>query len=299
MLKLWKRGLLMFEKVALKPLERLLFALRSIKGFRRLDFIFTHRILASRRIIFTVRILGKKIKLASNPSDDLFSLMRSNSFRNWEPGSLKLWTEICERSSTVVDVGAYSGIYSILAEKMGVQNLISIEPNPNSRVRLEKNFSLNKISSFTIYNCPLGDVTGLKLGLYVPASRYSNSGKQLESSGARFLSSEHEVVIIDAEEWHRIDSQSTIKLDDLIPTGNQIDAMKIDAEGMEIEVLMGATQILIRHHPELIIETWSLEKTAELNQLLMDFGYCEGKIIDDSEFNKSASNLYFKHSSKI
>jgi hypothetical protein len=119
------------------------------------------------------------------------------------------------------------------------------------------------------------------------------SGKRLESSGARYLESENEEVIIDGERWFKIDLQESSRLDDLIGMETQIDAIKIDAEGMEIEVLRGGSEILRLYQPDLIIETWSSEKTDELNKLLSGYGYSEGIIIDDGNFNKCASNLYF------
>jgi hypothetical protein len=72
-----------------------------------------------------------------------------------------------------------------------------------------------------------------------------------------------------------------------------VDAMKIDAEGMEIEVLKGSAEILKNHRPHLIIETWSEETTRSLNAFLRSFGYNAGILIDDRDYNKAASNIYF------
>jgi FkbM family methyltransferase len=277
----------------------MLFLMQPIRGFRRLDFLFVNKVLDNRRLTFSCRILGIEFKMVSNPNDDLFSLLRSKTVHTWEPGSLKLWATICQRSSAVVDIGAYSGIYSIAAQKLGVKTVFSVEPNPNSRQRLEKNFSLNHINSYRLFSSPLGDVTGLKLGLYVPGSNSSMSGKRLESSGARYLESENAEVIIDGERWFKIDVQESSRLDDLIGVQTQIDAIKIDAEGMEIEVLKGGSEILRLYQPELIIETWSSENTDELNKLLSSYGYSKGIIIDDGNFNKYASNLYFVAKSNL
>jgi len=238
-----------------------------------------------------------KFQLLSNPSDDLFSLLRSNNLSRWEPGSLELWTLICKRSSTVIDIGAYSGIYSILAAKNGVANVISVEPNPNTRHRLQRNLKLNKIESCTVLSSPLGEVSGVKLGLYVPESNLMPSGMRLESSGARYLNSDLEVVNIDDERWLRIETHETSKLDDLIDINRAVNAMKIDAEGMEIQVLKGSEQILRKYQPHLIIETWSEETTKSLNAYLKGFGYNDGLLIDDQDYNQSAKNIYFSGAS--
>ncbi len=288
---------MLLERMVLKPLERTLYFTRGVRGFRRLDLFFTSSYLSNRRVNFACEFMEVKFQLLSNPSDDLFTLLRSNNLSRWEPGSLELWTLICKRSSTVIDIGAYSGIYSILAAKNGVANVISVEPNPNTRHRLQRNLKLNKIESCTVLSSPLGEDSGVKLGLYVPESNLMPSGMRLESSGARYLNSDLEVVNIDDERWLRIETHETSKLDDLIDINRAVNAMKIDAEGMEIQVLKGSEQILRKYQPHLIIETWSEETTKSLNAYLKGFGYNDGLLIDDQDYNQSAKNIYFSGAS--
>jgi hypothetical protein len=88
-----------------------------------------------------------------------------------------------------------------------------------------------------------------------------------------------------------------MKLDDLISqlqNHQKIGGIKIDAEGMELSILRGAHQILSRHKPELIIETWSDGSTNELNEYLTEYGYEAGIQINDENYNVAASNLYFR-----
>lgn len=290
---------MLLERIVLKPLERILFLLNGVRGFRRLDLLFNSRLLANRRVIFPCLLHDIKFALLSNPNDDLFSLLRSNNLKSWEPGSLAIWTAICKKSTTVVDVGAYSGIYSILAVKNGVENVFSVEPNPKTRERLEQNLSLNQIESCTVLSTPLGKNSEVTLGLYVPESSLSSSAKRFESSGARYLDSQFDSVVIDDENWHRVGTHRTSKLDDLLGRNFRVDAMKIDAEGMEIEVLEGCEEILRSHRPHLIIETWSDKTTQDLNVFLKRFGYTSGTLIDDEEYNKSASNLYFSGAADV
>lgn len=68
-----------------------------------------------------------------------------------------------------------------------------------------------------------------------------------------------------------------IALDDFAPPSP--DVIKIDIEGGEYQLIMGARRLLLRHHPDLIIETHALEidgiagSTLQLCQLLTDLGY--------------------------
>jgi FkbM family methyltransferase len=287
----------MLMALALYPVERSLFFLRKIRGFRRADHILTNAILRKHRVLFRCKILGERILLLSNPSDDLFGLLRERKIASWEPGSLKTWREICNRSNSVVDIGAYSGIYSLVASKMGVPNILSVEPNPYSAKRLKMNKFINRASRIRILSQPLGYHSNEELGLYVPQGDSEVNESRFESSGARFIKSDLPEIQLDKQKWTRIYVAKTMKLDDLISqlqNHQKIGGIKIDAEGMELSILRGAHQILSRHKPELIIETWSDGSTNELNEYLTEYGYEAGIQINDENYNVAASNLYFR-----
>jgi len=292
-----KEGELIFWSIALKPIERLLYRFRRVKGFRLLDHLFVTRVLVKKRVVFTHTFGKVKIALISNPNDDLFGISRSGELGRWEPESLRIWAEICSKSEAVIDVGAYSGIYSILAGKLGVKTVYSAEPNLNSQIRLRSNLRINNLSTKSVIGSPLDAESGVKIGLFVPETDQGVKVRSLESSGARYLASNNESVVIGSQTWSRIAIQETLKLDDVIDEKIKIGGLKIDAEGMELRVLMGSERILSLHKPQLIIETWSDSVTNELSSFLAKFGYSAGILIDDSTFNTSSKNLCFKHES--
>ena len=277
----------------LKPLERTLFRFRNFKGFRRLDHLFVYGILSKKRVVFSHKIGSIRIFLLSNLNDDLFGISRTGELGRWEPESLRIWDKICAKSESVIDVGAYSGIYSIIAGKQGVKTVYSIEPNLNSAIRLSGNLRINRLTNVKVITKPLDSESGIKMSLYVPEKSQGSSGKALESSGARFFDSANDSLLIDDQKWSRIGIQETIKLDEVIDQNLKVGAIKIDAEGMELRVLQGATRVLRTHKPHLIIETWSKSVTSEINKFLGDFGYLSGVVIDDSTFNLNSRNLYF------
>jgi FkbM family methyltransferase len=210
---------------------------------------------------------------------------------------LNTWRDICNRSNSVVDIGAYSGIYSLIASKLGVANVLSVEPNPYSAKRLKMNKFINRASSIRILSQPLGYHSNEELGLYVPKGESEVNGSRFESSGARFIKSDLPEIQLDNQKWTRIFVAKTMKLDDLISqlqNHQRISGIKIDAEGMELSILRGAHQILSRHKPELIIETWSDGSTNKLNEYLAEYGYEPGIQINDENYNVAASNLYFR-----
>src|SRR5678809_914664 len=73
----------------------------------------------------------------------------------FEPESLETWALMCGLApgGTVLDIGAYTGIYTIAARKLGC-HVIAFEPMPNNRLRLRENCRMNgvddKVSSEAI-----------------------------------------------------------------------------------------------------------------------------------------------------
>jgi len=70
----------------------------------------------------------------------VFHLKRSGRY---EPESLQAWADMIQYGDTVLDVGAYTGLYSILAAKKGA-TVYALEPMPANAWRCSCNFDLNQ-----------------------------------------------------------------------------------------------------------------------------------------------------------
>lgn len=53
---------------------------------------------------------------------------------------------------------------------------------------------------------------------------------------------------------------------------NRVDLVKVDVEGMELDVLQGATRLLISEQPAIFLET--REHRVEIDEFLVAIGYC-------------------------
>lgn len=62
-----------------------------------------------------------------------------------------------------------------------------------------------------------------------------------------------------------------MKMDDVIDS--PVSVMKLDAEGMELEILKGAQNLLRRYRPALYIEAQNDGYRSEIGEYLSDFGY--------------------------
>lgn len=149
-----------------------------------------------------------------------------------------------------IDVGANVGNYSLLLNKnFKKAQIYSFEPHPVTFKKLEANTKNYK--NIKIFNLALSDKNG-KLKLYDLA----DGAKLKHSQPTSTLSSIYEDVI---GKIHKQKSQAfninVEKLDDFAKKNKltRIDFLKIDTEGSEYQILLGA-KILIKHNKIKIIQ---------------------------------------------
>lgn len=144
----------------------------------------------------------------------------------------------------VIDVGAAFGFYTILASKRVSQQgrVVAIEPQPDSFKMLNKNIKLNKLTNIVTLNYAVSSrKTTLKL--------YSSYSTIQERAGQSLQS----YIEVSADNLDNLLRQLDI---------DQVNWIKVDVEGAELEVLKGAVGILSRsrdialfvevHSPDLV-----------------------------------------------
>ena len=140
-----------------------------------------------------------------------------------------------------IDIGANIGAYSIISGGIIGAKTISIEPVSENVQFLEENIQLNNISnSVTVYQIALG--------------KEEKDGYIRKKRGAL-----NQIIYNNgSNDNQRVD---IIPLDDKIEYSN---VMKIDVEGYEVEVLLGANQNLLNKELNVII--------IEINGLTLNYG---------------------------
>jgi FkbM family methyltransferase len=183
---------------------------------------------------------------------------------DWEKNTRKVWIELCKKSDVIFDIGANTGIFSVLAKAYNPQSTVyAFEPQPNIFDVLSKN---NQINEFDI-NCnklALSDVDG-ELPFY-------NYGDDAFTSGNTTAGSLNST-------W-RQDNQVSISvpvklLDDFIKEKvvPKIDLIKIDVETLEFEVLNGYEKYLKIHQPIIVLEIQSVEIGEKVGSLLDEYSF--------------------------
>lgn len=141
-----------------------------------------------------------------------------------------------KKSVTVVDVGANIGKYSQAVLKINNSvNLIAFEPHPKSFEILKNNI---QSPNFKPFNFAVGN-NNEKLTLY-----------DYDDDEGSEHASLYKEVIEDLHKGHSAAQEiSVIKLDDFLKEKKIefIDLLKIDTEGNELNVLLGAQKYLLNH----------------------------------------------------
>ncbi len=134
---------------------------------------------------------------------------------------------------TVVDVGANIGTHALYATSLVRPGgrVFAFEPDPSTLKQLRINLELNHAADVTVIDCCIMDKPGTIL-LNINADSAKTS--------------------VVREGYTQIEVK-TDSLDNLIPTGVHIDLLKIDVEGADYDVLMGAPRIFSASPPGVVI----------------------------------------------
>jgi FkbM family methyltransferase len=148
----------------------------------------------------------------------------------------------CKPGATLIDIGAHFGIFTISAlRKVGPSGkVISFEPCAATRSVLLKTLQLNGFSGIPeIRDEAVSNVTG-------QASFFSST---IPGDAANSL-------VGNAQ--HPTQSKvRTVRLDDI--HFSRIDAIKIDAEGAELQILDGSRALITKHRPAVLLSVHPMQ----------------------------------------
>ena len=199
----------------------------------------------------------------------------------WQP---EVWNSIApslSEGSVFFDVGAHIGYFSLkAAPKVGVTGqVVSFEPNPETLKLLRDNVTANRARNVIVEPIACTDREQMLTFYAAPAA---NTGA---SSLARQNAS------ISEDNAPRAYSVRGRRIDDVVRDLHlmRVDAIKVDVEGAEVQVVRGAADTLKRFHPKLVIEIdagqlANLNTTAdELRDAIKAAGYNRGRPLNPRE----------------
>lgn len=176
---------------------------------------------------------------------------------------LEKYGEYCEDEAEVfqkfaspdgvfLDVGANLGYFSV-AMSPHYAAVYAFEPQRLIYQLLCGNAALNGCINIAALRCAVGNSNE---DVFVPVlDPYAEN-----SSGC-----------VDLREKHRGERVEQLKIDDI--RFSRVDCMKIDVEGMEVEVLKGAEETIKRHRPAIYLEANDNGRRLELWDAAKSLGY--------------------------
>jgi FkbM family methyltransferase len=196
-------------------------------------------------------------------------------YGNWEKYSMKLWSILAKESKVIFDIGANTGIYSMVAKSINSGSEVhAFEPFEAIYKKLVRNAAIN---GFEIHsNCKA-------------VSDYSGDGV-IYTGDANFAYS----VTVNQNLWVKDKEPiklniKTITLKDYIEQNNitHIDLMKVDVETHEPEVMEGFSMYLKLFRPIILIEILNDEVAQKLGIYFDSSEYCFYNIDEEKGIRKT------------
>jgi len=142
----------------------------------------------------------------------------------------------CKPGGTLIDVGAHFGIFTVCALRMVGRSgkVVSFEPCAATRSVLLKTIALNGFDGIPeIRDEAVSNVTG--------CSSFFSSSIPGDAANSLIGNAQHQTK----------SEVRTIRLDDIhLP---RVDAIKIDAEGAELQILEGSRDLITKHRPAVLL----------------------------------------------
>ena len=185
----------------------------------------------------------------------------------YEKQYLEILATLVHPGDYVIDVGAHEGYVSLfMAQEVGDNGRVfSIEPNPENLSYLFWNTQLNSSQNITVIEKAVDDKGGI-------ANFYYSPGEGAWGSLIRypyFTTTKVIPIQVDTLDnlFHQVEYNDRIKL------------IKIDTEGNELKVLLGAKELILHYHPVIGFEVcqtfWAYHNLSiqALFDFLTDRGY--------------------------
>jgi FkbM family methyltransferase len=178
----------------------------------------------------------------------------------YEEDLLQLLASLNLGDGLVVDIGSYVGSHAIFFAGIMGRSVVSIEANRDSFELLSRNIELNALSERVLPLCKAAaDRSGLT---------FRNRGSLIANQGAtEFVLAEDNLDGLSVEDL-LIES---VAVDDL--GLDRVALVKIDVEGMELEVLKGLSKTIDSFKPVLAIECMSVIQFSQVAAWCHGIGY--------------------------
>lgn len=192
----------------------------------------------------------------------------------YEKEEQRLLAKLIKKGDVFFDIGANVGFYSLLTSKLVGPNgqVVSFEPDTDNFIFLKKHIEINKVKNIIPFNFAISDFNG-------------------ESAFKRGINNATGKLVKEASEF----SVKTFSLDSFCKDKKIYpNCLKIDVEGSEVEVLLGAKSMISENHPILVVATHSGELFLNCKKLIEGWGYTIESLPSKMEQNRDIVAIFRK-----
>jgi FkbM family methyltransferase len=209
-----------------------------------------------------------------------------------EANEFRLVKKIAQNANHFIEVGSYTGIFSIFASLCNPQiKVFCFEPHPRNYQRVLTNISLNKITNIKAQPVAMGNAREKVMFTFPSQAPLSAIGSVNQNFSQGFHNAAHAEVEVEQFPLTELLNGIAIRSNDFI---------KIDVEYYELNVLRGALEILDTKKPLIMVEIILSERlffyrpemkgqideqhAMEVESLLGTYGYHPYHILKDGVY---------------
>ncbi len=188
-----------------------------------------------------------------------------------ERGLISWFENNVKAGETWLDIGANYGYTALAMRRMTGQEgrVFAFEPKLSTCGCLSQTMLLNRLPEVTVVPMGLGSPDSLELIRLVTIGGMVACGSEIVE--------EFKPRVREVAQAESLETIAVARLDWLWPqicgSRARVDGIKIDVQGMELEVLKGMTELLKAHHPKLVVEVHNGIDRGVLLDLLESCGY--------------------------
>ncbi len=180
-------------------------------------------------------------------------ILRRFAWKNidgYEPDTIRLFQALARRARGVLDIGAYFGLYAMIAVKANPRAAVhAFEPLPQNLSLLRHFLALNDCTRVAVHPVAIARQAG-RAALYIPQQRRSalpatGSLRDRFVPGERFADLDAQTVQVETQPLDALVEQSGLA---------HVDLVKIDTEETEDAVILSGLKTLSRFRPDIVME---------------------------------------------
>lgn len=210
---------------------------------------------------------GDQIKFCTNQTDPVGQKIFWNGIYGYE--YIDIFEDIISKCNSFVDIGSNAGLYSMVAaKKSDNMQVIAFDPTNASTHYFRKNIAANNFENkIQFFQMAISDVKGM-ISFYEVRNKKYPFLKHNLGGAASAVNKPKEYEEVKVPSTPLLEFLEENKLDKLA-----IDFVKIDAEGVEPQIIKGMDQVIKQHNPIIVCEILFGQIEKDLEDVFAQYKY--------------------------